>query len=277
MDPPNEKLHEELKALRAQVESTPAVTATRTWATVVAHGSDANPSPNHQQPRKEQNCVRISTQRTFVDPRDNNNGDGNTFGRYLPTDVANTHIRTALQSDAATQDAQVAGIGTTKTGYLIRFKNAESAEVARNNTEWLRKLGNNTKLVKQRFGVVVHRTPTEEFDLESGATQAAEKIVEDNDLAAHGFHIEELAWMKAKDKALGKFASLGIWFDSAEGAEHMLSSGFLVNQHYIPHVERREIKRKRCFRCQRFGHLAWACKEAPRCGHCAGQHDAHRE
>ncbi|KAJ5138858.1 uncharacterized protein N7515_003706 [Penicillium bovifimosum] len=251
----NEKLHEEVKALRAQVESAPAVTATRTWAAVAATGDNATPSLNHQKPEKEQNCVRISTQRAFVDPRDNDNNDGNAFGRYLPTDTVNTHIRTALQSDAATQDAQVVGIGTTKTGYLIRFKNVESAQVARNNTEWLHKLGNNTKLVKPRFGVVVHRTPTEEFNLETGATQAAEKIIEDNDLAEHGFHIEELAWMKAKDKALGKFASLGIWFDSAEGAEHMLRSGFVVSQHYIPQVERREIKKKRCFRCQRFGHL----------------------
>jgi hypothetical protein len=272
----NEKLHEEVKALRAQVESAPAVTTPRTWAAVAANDGDTPPSPNHHQPEKDQNCVRISTQRTFVDPRDNNNGDGNTFGRYLPTDAVNTHIRTALQSDAATQDAQVAGIGTTKTGYLIRFKNVESAKVARNNTEWLHKLGNNTKLVKPRFGVVVHRTPTEEFDLDRDATQAAEKIIEDNDLAEHGFHIEELAWMKAKDKALGKFASLGIWFDSAEGAEHMLRSGFVVSQHYIPYIERREIRKKRCFRCQRFGHLAWTCKETPRCGHCAGQHERER-
>lgn len=178
----------------------------------------------------------------------------------------------------------MAGIGTTKTGYLIRFQDTESAEVARNNSGWIQRLGNNTKLVKPRFGVVVHRTPTEEFDLGTGASpptaeqiiQAAGKIIEDNNLAKHGYHIEELAWMKAKDKVLGKFASLGIWFDSAEGAEYMLRSGFLVNQHYIPYVERREIKKKRCFRCQRFGHLAWSCKETPRCGHCAGQHERER-
>ncbi|KAJ5655065.1 hypothetical protein N7490_002068 [Penicillium lividum] len=100
------------------------------------------------------------------------------------------------------------------------------------------------KLVKPRFGVVVHRTPTEEFDLETGATQAAEEIIEDNDLMKHGFRIEELAWMKSKDKTLGKFASLGIWFDSAEGAEHMLREGFLVSGNCIHHVERREIKKE---------------------------------
>ncbi|KAJ5240343.1 reverse transcriptase [Penicillium citrinum] len=267
----NEKLHEEVKALRAQVESAPVAAATRTWAAVAANGRNTTPSLNHRQSEKEQNCIRISTQRTVVDPRDNDNSDGNVFGRYLPTDAVNNHIRTALQSDAATQEAQVAGIGTTKTGYLIRFQDTESAEVARNNSGWIQKLGNNTKLVKPRFGVVVFPPPTAEQII-----QAAVKIIEENDLAKHGFRIEELAWMKAKDKVLGKFASLGIWFDSAEGAEYMLRSGFLVNQHYIPYVERREIKKKRCFRCQRFGHLAWSCKETPRCGHCAGQHERER-
>jgi hypothetical protein len=37
--------------------------------------------------------------------------------------------------------------------------------VARNNTEWLNELGNNKKLVKPQFGVVVYRTPLENLDL----------------------------------------------------------------------------------------------------------------
>jgi hypothetical protein len=252
------------------------VTATRSWATVATEGDNGTSPRNPQRPEKDQDCVRISTQRTFVDPRDNDNNDGNTFGRYLSIDAANGHVRTALQSDTAAQDAQVAGIGTTKTGCIIRFKNAESAEMARSNTEWLHKLGNNTRLVKPRFGVIVHRTPTEEFDIETGTAQATEKIIADNDLADHSFHIEELAWMKAKDKALGKFASLGTWFDSPEGVEYKLRKGFLVSGQLITSVERREIKKKRCFRCQRLGHLAWSCKETPRCGHCAGQHERER-
>lgn len=192
-----------------------------------------------------------------MDPRDNDGSDGNSFGRYLPTDSANRHIRTALLNAATTQDAQVSGIGTTKTGYIIRFKDIYSAEAARNNTEWLNELGNSTKLVKPRFGIVVHRTPTEDFDLENANAKAIEKIMEENELTERGFRIEEVAWLKKKDKPLGKFASLGIWFDSAEGADWMLGSGLLVGQRYIGSVERCQIKRKRCFRCQRFGHLAW--------------------
>lgn len=148
---------------------------------------------NSQRPERDQDYVRISTQRTFIDPRNNDSSDRNTFGRYLSVDAANSHIRTALRSDTATQDTQVAGLGTTKTGYIIRFKNTESAEIARSNIEWLHKLGNNTRLVKPRFGVVVHRTPTEEFVIETEAAQATEKIIGDNDLAEHDLHIEELA------------------------------------------------------------------------------------
>jgi hypothetical protein len=271
----NNKLHEELQALRAQIEARPPAPSP-TWAAVAANNASDTPQPAHQRPEKQRNCVRISTQRTLVDPRDNESSDDNTFGRYLPTETANSHIRTALLNAPPTQDAQVAGIGTTKTGYVIRFKDTESAEAARNNIEWLNELGNNTKLVKPRFGVVVHRTPTEDFDLENANSEAIEKIMEENDLARRGYQVEEVAWLKRKDKILGKFASLGIWLDSAEGAEFILNDGLLVGERYIGSVERREIKKKRCFRCQRFGHLAWSCKETPRCGHCAGQHERQR-
>lgn len=66
---------------------------------------------------------------------------------------------------------------------------------------------------------------------------------------------------------------MGIWFDSIEAAEWMLDNDLLLDQQYIGRVEKCEIKKYRCFRCQRFGHLAWSCKETPRCGHCGGQHE----
>lgn len=135
-----------------------------------------------------------------MDPTDNDNGNGNTFGRYLPTEAANTYIRKALLNAPSTQDARVTAIGTTKTGYLIRFKDPESAETAHNNTEWLNELGNNTKLVKPRLGVVVHRTPTEDFDLENANAEAIEKVMEENALAEQGFQIEELAGSSGKTK-----------------------------------------------------------------------------
>jgi hypothetical protein len=58
-------------------------------------------------------------------------------------------------------------------------------------------------------------------------------------------------------------------FRLRRGARRILNNGLLVGQRYIGCVECRENKKKRCFWCQRLGHLAWSCKEAPLCGHCA--------
>ncbi|GES65494.1 reverse transcriptase [Aspergillus terreus] len=126
-----------------------------------------------------QNMGRSSskrTPRTVVDPVDNESSDVNAFGRYLPTETANTGIRTALLNAPSTQDAQVAGIGTIKTGYVIRFKDTELADASCNNIEWLNELGNNTRPVKPRFGLVMHRTLTEDFDLENANSGAIEKL-----------------------------------------------------------------------------------------------------
>ncbi|KAJ6084674.1 hypothetical protein N7486_011474 [Penicillium sp. IBT 16267x] len=148
----NDELREEVRALRTQIDGLAGAPPTRSWASVAAGTGNPGSPVRHQRPDKDRNCLRISTQRAYVDPQDNEDGEENAFGRYLHTAAANTHIRTALLNTSATQDVQVA--------------DGESAETARNNTEWLNELGNDTKLVKPRFGIVLHRTPTKGFDLD---------------------------------------------------------------------------------------------------------------
>ncbi|GAA92936.1 hypothetical protein AKAW_11049 [Aspergillus luchuensis IFO 4308] len=137
--------------------------------------------------------------------------DNDRFSRALPTETANTHIRTALLNAETTREVQVAGIGTTKTGYVIQFRDTQSAETARNSTEWLEELGNNTKLVKPRFGIVVHRVPTEDFELEGNKKQGIEKIITKNNLHDKKFRVEDIAWLKKRDMPLGKSASIKVW------------------------------------------------------------------
>ena len=218
---------------------------------------------------KETNCLRISVK---PNPTTTEN-DATTFTRYLPTETANSRVREALGNSTTTKDVQVAGVGTTKTGYVIRFKDQQSTESAKENTEWLEELGNGTKLVKARYGVVVHRTPTEYFTLPEKENEGIQAIMEDNDMLANGYKIQEIAWLKSKGKELGRSASLGIWFDTPEAAEQVINQGLLVGQRYISSVEAYQVKKKRCHRCQAYGHLAWTCKEPMKCGVCSGEHD----
>ncbi|EED11858.1 conserved hypothetical protein [Talaromyces stipitatus ATCC 10500] len=166
---------------------------------------------------------------------DNNGNNKDNFTRSLPTDAANKHIKIALSITEPTKEVQVVGISTTKTGYVIRFRDAQSAETARNNTEWLEELGNETKLEKKK---------------------GIEKIMEENDLAEKGFEIDDIAWLKKKDRPLGKSASMGIWLNTPEAAELIISNGLLVRQRYIGSVELYKVELKRYHHCQKFGHLA---------------------
>jgi hypothetical protein len=70
----------------------------------------------------------------------------------VPIEGTSSYIRNALSNASSTKDVQVAGVGTTKTGYVIRFKNQQSTDTARANPEWLETLGNGIKLVKPRYG-----------------------------------------------------------------------------------------------------------------------------
>jgi hypothetical protein len=137
----------------------------------------------------------------------------------------------------------------------------------------LEALGNGTKLVKPRFGVVVHRMPTEDLQLPENKKEVITRIMEENDMTSKGYLVDDIAWLKSKDKPLGVSASMGIWFDTPEAAEWTIHNGLVCGQRYIGSVEAYQVKKKRCHRCQGFGHLAWACKEPRRCGHCSGGHE----
>ena len=53
----------------------------------------------------------------------------------------------------------------------------EATETACKNEQWLKVLGSGVKLVKPRFGVVVHSTPTNEVPLLEDKAKSIAKIV----------------------------------------------------------------------------------------------------
>jgi hypothetical protein len=141
------------------------------------------PFGNRKKQTKELNCVRVSTQ---VREGDTEIGGPDIFTRNLPPNQAIAHIQNALSKTQVTQETQVMGVGTTRTGYVIRFRDQNQAETARDNLTWLEKLGNNTKLVQPRFGVVVHRIPTDDFLPLENEKAGINKIMEENEMESKG-------------------------------------------------------------------------------------------
>jgi hypothetical protein len=272
----NGELREELKSVQAKLDVySVSPPTTRSWASVAA-GSTSLPSPtdstfshptSSERPPKDLCCVKISTKPPTTET------ETTTFTRYLPTEAACTQIQDALSHSEPTKETRVAGVGTTKTGYIVRFPDEQSAKLARNNPEWLYALGDGTKLVKPRFGVVFHRTPTEEVKLDEDKDNSIKKIMDENHLTSKEFKIEDIAWLKRQEKELGRSATLGIWFDTKEGADWALYNGLVFGLKYVGSTEVYQAKKKLCHKCARRGHLAGTCQEQSRCGFCAGNHE----
>ncbi|EGC42646.1 conserved hypothetical protein [Histoplasma capsulatum var. duboisii H88] len=167
----------EITALRAQVTHR---LDQQSWASI-ASPNGANDEPPTPPPaptptstkadRKDPPlCIRIRTAQAS-DPMDY----GGSLTRYLPVEEVKARITGALQKNTPTE--------------------GDTASV---NEGWLRNLGNQTKLVRPRFDVVVHRTPTHEVDTED-KPQSMKKITEENELAQKGYKVEEIAWLKKRE------------------------------------------------------------------------------
>ncbi|OJD23483.1 hypothetical protein ACJ73_05157 [Blastomyces percursus] len=260
----NSSLKDEITALRAQASITSLSGMNGEPSTPSSTSTPASTKADRKDPLL---CICISAAQTS-DLMDY----GRSLTRYLLMKEVKARITDTLQKNTPTEEVKIIRVGTIKTGYIICFWDEAFKDTASVNEGWLRNLGNQTKLVRPRFGVVVHRTPTHEVDTED-KPQSMKKITEENELAKKGYKVEEIAWLKKRESTLCASASLGIWFDSAEAAEWAVNNGMVFGHRYIGSIEAYQIKKKRCHRCLTFGHLAWNCKERLRCGFCTREHN----
>jgi hypothetical protein len=99
----------------------------------------------------KENILKIITPFPPSEP----NIDNTSLARYMEAPKASL-ITEALKKDTLTREIEVAGVGTTKMGYLVCFRNKEAKETASKSQQWLKELGSGVKLVRPHFGVVVH-------------------------------------------------------------------------------------------------------------------------
>jgi hypothetical protein len=243
----NTELKEEVLELQTRL-STISVSPpfSRSWASVAAGQSATGTATTRSSSQNTQSTtsIRISTQ-----PSNAEDGTPTGLQRNLPSNEANTMIRNALQNNETTKEVRLAGVGSTRTGYVVRFRDENSTQTARECTEWLKNLGNGTKLVRPRFGVVVHRTPTAGINLRDEQASVIKNIMEENGLENRKYKITEAAWLKRQDKQLGAAATLGVWFESAEAAQWTVNNGLVFGQRFVGSIEHHQFKKKRCYRC----------------------------
>jgi hypothetical protein len=89
-----------VQALRIKLNTRLGTGLTRSWVEVAACNPLQGPNTAPKPPKKELNCVYISTRRAPDEDKDGNDH----FRRYLLTDMANAKIRSALLSMDPTKE-----------------------------------------------------------------------------------------------------------------------------------------------------------------------------
>lgn len=271
----NLELQGTVRSLESKLgQTTASLTPPRSWASIANGGSatQASTGPtaptNHSQLTKEPHCLRISTKAT----RTGDEVNEENLARNLPIGRAIGLIRGALLKTDKTKDVEVTGVNTTRTGYVVRCKDAQSAATAKAHTEWLQELGNNTKLVKPRFPVVVHRFPTDGIMLPDNEHEFIHQLMEENEMQARNAQIDEATWLIEKGKALGYQATLGIWFDTEAAQQEAITHGIVYGQRHIG-VSAYDLERKKCYNCREPGHFQRDCPKPKGCHLCNGNHE----
>ncbi|OAT13730.1 hypothetical protein BDBG_17906 [Blastomyces gilchristii SLH14081] len=189
----NSDLKEEITTLKTQINQP-------SWASIAAIGAGEHPpNPTPPPPSKPKNrdqkdallCIRIST---VITPTPSDKTE-DSLTRYLPAEEVKNRVVKALRKNKPTEAAEI---------------DEALKEAANKNSEWLRDLGDQTKVVRPQFGIVVHRTPTREINLTDDKARSITKITEENELTDKGFKIVNIAWLKRRDSDLRVSALLGI-------------------------------------------------------------------
>ncbi|KIW35879.1 uncharacterized protein PV06_11800 [Exophiala oligosperma] len=271
----NTELQDAVRSLESKLErATTSPIAPRSWASVANEGSatvaPAGPTAptNSRQPTKEPQCLRICTKANRTE--DEVNGD--TLTRNLPIGRAIGLIRQALLKTDKTKEVEVVGVNTTRTGYVVRCKDEQAAATAKAHTEWLQELGNNTKLVKPRYPVVIHRFPTDGIVLPDNEHEFIRQLMEENEMQAKNAQIDEATWLIAKGKPIGYHATLGIWFDSEAAAQDAITYGLVYGQRHMG-VSAYDPEKKKCYNCREPGHFQKDCPKPKECHLCKGDHE----
>jgi hypothetical protein len=186
-----------------------------------------------------------------------------------------------LQKIEGTKGVRVIGVSPIIGNRLeIQVGSKEQAEVARNNAQWTKGLGEGVGVQQAAwYPIKVDGVAREEICKKTGNgwqfKQGIEEVISTSN-SAPGRPVKVMKAYWLSPPTTKKVGSMAVYLDSEEAAQRIIREGiFLIGANAaFPAPFLQKERPMRCYKCNQYGHNQWKCKAtAPTCGKCAGAHD----
>lgn len=249
--------------------------ATASWAQVAAQAKGSLPLP----PLPTQGTRAPKAQSTVTAYKDRVvtvklKGHG-MAQRYRTHSAAWTRkqVEASIYDNAATKQIKVVAAHQLKSGDIQIFTSttAEATQL-KENSRWLRGLGEHAELIVPTYGVIVHGISTNSINIKDQKA-TTQQMLADNYTVVPNAKISYIGWL-TKEATLKRASSLVVEFTDPEMANAVIYAGMVWDGHiHQCQLYDRACRVKQCFRCYNYGHIGTQCDAAQICGCCTEQHE----
>src|SRR3569833_829482 len=193
--------------------------------------------------------------------------------RTLPTARVRQQVELSVRDHAATKSVKVVAAHQLRSGDIQIFTSSTAdAMKLRDNTGWIRGLGEHAELIVATYGVIVHGIPTASINIKDQEA-TIQRILADNHTVIPKAKIT-LAGRLTRESPLKRASSIVVEFTEPEMANAIIYTGMAWDgQIHTCQLYDRACRVKQCFRCYHYGHIGAQCDAAQTCGYCAELHE----
>jgi hypothetical protein len=274
-----EENNRKLEEIRTAATLRPSTTRSNTYASVAQPSGPIQFTPPISRTATPQNSSRTPPDATpitrerysmvldLVDLKDNNKDLEN------PGQIRK-RIEEAFRAQQETQHIKCTGLrrlAVDSTKYVIELRSKDELATARKDTKWVNIGMKGAKLQGEPWHAVrIDRVNKASVTVQTNSNTVKEDVAKtlgiENDVT-----INKVNWL-SRIKEGNHYGSMVIYLTGAKEANTILERGTfdVLGESAFPRPYTKILGPRRCFKCQKFGHLAFRCPETIEiCGNCA--------
>lgn len=253
-------------------------TAQTTWAQVAAQAKSSTlpPPPLPVQPGSHttKNPTTVTAYRDrLVTVKLKDHGMAQRY-RSHPVAWTKQQVQNSIRDNNGTRSVKLVAAHQLKSGDLQIFAST-SAEVQqlKQNTGWLKGLGDHAEIVVPTYGVIVHGVSTSSINVKDQKA-TIQHMLADNYTVIPDAKISYVGWL-TREGPLKRASSIVVEFGAPEMANAVIYAGMVwEGQIHQCQLYDRTCRVKQCFRCNHYDHIGAQCNAFQTCGYCAEAHEA---